>query len=148
MQALESYRDQQVSERSALGTAWHESDFVFTTALGTLVHPRNHYRAFQALLCRAGLRRVRLHDLRHTAASLLMAQGVPARVVMEIMGHFQVSITLNTYSHVDTRLTQVAADRMERRYGQKKATDLWLILWLIRARGGPSPCPGGSSSYL
>jgi integrase len=55
---------------------------------------------------------VRLHDLRHTAASLLMAQGVPARVVMEIMGHSQVSITLNTYSHADTTLTQVAADRM------------------------------------
>jgi integrase len=48
IQALESHRDQQASERSVLGTAWHESDFVFTTALGTPVHPRNDYRAFQA----------------------------------------------------------------------------------------------------
>ena len=80
--------------------------------MGTPIHPRNDYRAFQALLQRAQLREVRLHDLRHTAASLLLAQGVPSRVVMEILGHSQISVTLNTYSHVDTTLTQEAADRM------------------------------------
>ena len=76
------------------------------------VSPRDDYRAFQAPLRAAGLRRVRLHDLRHTAATLLLSQGVPARVVMEILGHSQIGVTLNTYSHVDTTLTQVAADRM------------------------------------
>ena len=81
--------------------------------MGTPIHPRNDYRAFQALLQRAQLRKVRLHDLRHTAASLLLAQGVPSRVVMEILGHSQISVTLNTYSHVDTTLTQEAADRMK-----------------------------------
>jgi integrase len=96
-----------------LGDAAVESQFVFTTQLGTPIHPRNDYRSFQQLLKRAGLRKVRLHDLRHTAASLLLAQGVPARVVMEILGHSQISITLNTYTHVDTTLTRTAADRME-----------------------------------
>lgn len=81
--------------------------------MGTPIHPRNDYRAFQALLERGQLREVRLHDLRHTAASLLLAQGVPSRVVMEILGHSQISVTLNTYSHVDTTLTQEAADRMK-----------------------------------
>lgn len=61
----------------------------------------------------ADLRRVRLHDLRHTAASLLLAQGVPARVVMEILGHSQISVTLNTYTHVDTSLTETALNGME-----------------------------------
>lgn len=75
--------------------------------------PRNDYRSFQSLTKRAGLRRIRVHDLRHTAASLLLAQGVPARVVMEILGHSQISVTLDTYTHVDPELNRVATDRME-----------------------------------
>jgi integrase len=62
--------------------------------------PRNDYRDFQRLVGAAGLRYVRLHDLRHTAASLMLAQGVSPRVVMEILGHSQISVTMNTYSHV------------------------------------------------
>ena len=84
-----------------------------TTAIGTPISPRNDYRSFQLLITKAGLRKIRLHDLRHTAATLLLAQGVPARVVMEILGHSQISVTMNTYTHVDTSLTQVAADRMQ-----------------------------------
>lgn len=55
---------------------------------------------------------VRLHDLRHTAASLLLAQGVPARVLMEMLGHSQISITMNTYSHVMPAQLRAAADAM------------------------------------
>jgi len=86
---------------------------VFTTQLGTPIHPRNDYRAFQRLIQKAGLRRVRLHDLRHTSASLLLAQGVAARVVMEILGHSQISVTLDTYTHVDPELNREATDRLE-----------------------------------
>ena len=111
--ALQAHFEQQKSERAALVESWEDQNFVFTTAVGTPIHPRNDYRAFQALLQRAQLRKVRLHDLRHTAASLLLAQGVPSRVVMEILGHSQISVTLNTYSHVDTTLTQEAAARMK-----------------------------------
>ena len=88
--------------------------WVFTTAVGTPIHPRNDYRAFRRLIDRAGVRRVRLHDLRHTAASMLLAEGVAARVVMEILGHSQVSIILNTYTHVDPELNREAAERLER----------------------------------
>ena len=73
---------------------------MFTTPIGTPVEPRNDFRQFRKLLARAGLPPVRLHDLRHTAASLLLAQDVPARVVMEILGHSQIALTMNTYSHV------------------------------------------------
>ncbi len=58
------------------------------------------------------VRRARLHDARHTAASLLLQQGVPARVVMEILGHSQISLTLDTYSHVVSELAHDAALRM------------------------------------
>lgn len=112
-ETLRSHRKRQLEQRMKLGDAWHESDFVFTTSVGTPINPRNDYRSFQLIIKKSGLRKVRLHDLRHTAASLLLAQGVPARVVMEILGHSQISVTMNTYSHVDTTLTQVAADRMQ-----------------------------------
>jgi integrase len=86
---------------------------VFTTRTGGPIHPRNDYRSFQALLKRAGIRRVRLHDLRHTTASLLLTQGVSPRVVMGILGHSQISVTMNTYSHVSPELSRGAARRME-----------------------------------
>ncbi len=60
----------------------------------------------------ANLPSVRLHDLRHTAASLLVAQGVPARVVMEILGHSQIALTMNTYSHIAPEVSREAADRI------------------------------------
>ncbi|MFL6043857.1 MAG: tyrosine-type recombinase/integrase [Propionibacteriaceae bacterium] len=61
----------------------------------------------------AGLRRVRVHDLRHTAASLMLAQGVSPRVVMEILGHSQISVTMNTYSHVTPASSREAVARVE-----------------------------------
>ncbi len=111
--ALRAHRKRQLQQRIRLGDAWHESDFIFTTAIGTPISPRNDYRSFQLLITKTGLRKIRLHDLRHTAASLLLAQDVPARVVMETLGHSQISITMNTYTHVDTSLTQATADRMQ-----------------------------------
>jgi integrase len=112
--ALERRRRLQLADRDLVGDGWPGSDLVFTTQLGTPIHPRNDYRAFQALVRRAGIRRVRLHDLRHTSASLLLAQGVPARVVMEILGHSQISVTMNTYTHVDPELSRDATERIAR----------------------------------
>jgi integrase len=67
-----------------------------------------------AELCdRAGVRRIRLHDLRHTCATLLLAQGVAPRVVMETLGHSQIGVTMNTYAHVLPVLQKDAADRMD-----------------------------------
>jgi integrase len=77
------------------------------------VHPRNDYRSFRAIIRNAGLRQIRLHDLRHTAASVLLGEGVPARVVMEILGHSQISVTLNTYAHVAPDIAREAANRVE-----------------------------------
>jgi integrase len=90
------------------GPSWQGSQCVFTTPIG----PRSDYRQFRKLLARAGVPPVRLHDLRRTAASLLLAQGVHARVVMEVLGHSQIALTMNTCSHVAPEVSREAAARM------------------------------------
>lgn len=77
VRALEDHKERQDKERAVAGSLWRGSPCVFTTPIGTPIDPRNDYREFKKLLGRAGLPPVRLHDLRHTAASLLVAQGVP-----------------------------------------------------------------------
>lgn len=89
-----------------------QTGLVFTTPRGTPVDPCNDFRAWKQLLGRAGVRDARLHDARHTAATLLLAQGIPARVAMQILGHSQISLTLGTYSHVIPELAREAADAM------------------------------------
>jgi integrase len=112
VEALRQHQERQEKEQLAAGTLWRSSPCVFTTPIGTPVDPRNDYREFKKLITRAGLPSVRLHDLRHTAASLLLAQNVPARVVMEILGHSQIALTMNTYSHVAPEVSREAAERM------------------------------------
>ena len=89
------------------------ADLVFTTTLGTPLDGISVTRRFQRVLKGAGLPRQRFHDLRHAAASYMLAAGVPARVVMETLGHSEISLTLNTYSHVLPGLGRDAADRMD-----------------------------------
>ena len=82
--------------------------------IGTAYEPRNLVRHFKILLKRAELRdESRFHDLRHTAASLLLAQGVHPRVVMEILGHSRISLTMDTYSHVMPTAMNEAAAKMD-----------------------------------
>jgi integrase len=111
--ALRAHRVRQLETRLAAGGRWQEGGFVFTSGIGTPIEPRRITREFRALLKRAGLPLIRLHDLRHSCATLLLAQGVSARVVMETLGHSQVSLTLNTYSHVLPALQQDAARKMD-----------------------------------
>ena len=91
---------------------WTDSGLVFTGLTGKPVDPRADHRDWQQLLRRAGVPAARLHDARHTAATLLLAQGVPARVVMALLGHSQITLTLGTYTHVVPELARDAAARM------------------------------------
>jgi integrase len=112
--ALRQRHIKQLEERLLAGSRWQASGFVFTSMVGTPLEPRNAYRQFQKALERAQLPHARFHDLRHTCATLLLVQGVPARVVMETLGHSQISLTMNTYSHVLPDLQREAADQMDR----------------------------------
>ena len=115
--ALRAHRARQLEERLRAGSTWQETGFVFTTPIGMPLDGANVSRAFHRALEAAGLPRQRFHDLRHAAASLMLAQGVPARVVMEALGHSQISLTMNLYSHVVPALLQDAADKMDAALG-------------------------------
>lgn len=103
-------RQDKEKERSAL--RWRETDLVFCRPNGYPLSGSVITHRFQDLLAQAGIPRRRFHDLRHSCATLLLAQGVPARVVMDVLGHSQISLTLNTYTHVLPELKREAADRM------------------------------------
>ena len=111
--ALREHRVRQLEERLVAGSRWIDSGLVFTTSIGSPLEGTNVTRYFQTILERAGLPRIRFHDLRHTCASLLLAQGVQPRMVMETLGHSQISLTMNTYSHVMPAMRKDAADRMD-----------------------------------
>ena len=100
VKGLKRHRNRQRKERLKAGSWWNPSNLVFTSTIGTPLDERNVRKAFRAILHNAKLPKIRIHDLRHTCASLLLAQGVNPRVVMETLGHSQISLTLDTYSHV------------------------------------------------
>ncbi|MFE4423898.1 tyrosine-type recombinase/integrase [Streptomyces sp. NPDC056817] len=96
------------------GVAWSETGYVFATRNGRPVEPRNVYRSFTRVAADAGLRVVRLHDARHGCATLLTAAGVAPRVIMEILGHSQISITMDVYTHVVHDTQREAISHMDR----------------------------------
>lgn len=111
--ALTAHRARQNLERLAAGGAWVDNGLVFTTPRGTPLEPSNVLKRFKAILDGAGLPRQRFHDLRHCAASLMLAQGVPMRVVMDILGHTQMATTADLYSHVMPAAHREVADLMD-----------------------------------
>ncbi len=113
LQRLRDHRRQQVEERLASGEEWKESGFVFTTPEGVPLEGTTVTRHFHRHLDPAGLEQRRFHDLRHSCATLLLVQGVSPRVVMDVLGHSEIAMTMNTYSHVVPELRRDAADRME-----------------------------------
>jgi integrase len=115
--ALRRRRVQQIQERFVAGRAWVETGYVFTTGVGTTLDGEAVTRALQRILVEADLPKLRFHDLRHGAASLLLSQGVAARVVMEVLGHSQISTTQNVYQHVMPSLVDEAAAAIDRALG-------------------------------
>ena len=100
LDALKRQQERQRGERVLAGSKWVDTRLVFTTTIGTPLDERNVRRVFKEVLEAAELPALRIHDLRHTTATLLLTQGVHPRVVMETLGHSQISLTLDTYSHV------------------------------------------------
>ncbi|HZU05719.1 MAG TPA: site-specific integrase [Chloroflexota bacterium] len=112
VEVLRRHRARQLEERLQAGAAWQDSGLVFTSTIGTPLEPRNVVRHFHGLLAKAGLPRRSFHQLRHTAASLLLAQGVDIRVVQQVLGHSQIALTANLYAHVLPVLLREAAQKM------------------------------------
>jgi integrase len=122
--ALRAHHVWQAEERLALGAAWDASlDLVFPNAIGGIMIPHNlAKRGFKRLLQRAGLSdELHFHCLRHTAATMLLSRGVHPKVVSEMLGHADISITLRVYAHVTPTMQQAAVDVMERVFGRRGA---------------------------
>jgi integrase len=110
--ALRAHRVRQHQERLVAGYRWQDMGFVFTTRIGTPVDPANLLDWFKRILKDAELPHIRFHDLRHSAASLLLALNVHPRVVMELLGHSQISLTMDTYSHVVPDMLREAVGKL------------------------------------
>ncbi len=112
LHSLKHHHEQQQHEREAAGTTWQHSGHMFTTAQGGSIDPTNLTRTFTTLLRNAGLRRIRFHDLRHSAATLLLEQGVELVVIKELLGHAHIGVTASVYAHVRLRLQRDAIDTL------------------------------------
>jgi integrase len=110
VEALQAHWERQQIERANMGDQYTDNDLVFPNGFGGIMIPHNiTKRGFKRLLAKAGLSTtLRFHDLRHTAATLLIAAGVPVKVVSEMLGHSSVTITLTTYAHVLPAMQQSA----------------------------------------
>lgn len=115
--ALRRHRAGQAEERLVAGERWCDHGLVFTTRTGRPLDHRYVVRTWDRIQENAGVERHRLYDARHTAATFLLAQGVPPRVVMEILGHSTYQLTMDLYSHVVPALLDEAAEAMDRVLG-------------------------------
>ncbi|MFN2569635.1 MAG: tyrosine-type recombinase/integrase [Candidatus Dormibacteria bacterium] len=97
----------------AAANLWEDHGLVFCNQVGKYLQAQQVLVGLHELLARAGLPRVRFHDLRHTAATLLLSQGIHPKIVSEMLGHSTVAITLDLYSHVTMTMQREAADAMD-----------------------------------
>ncbi len=99
---------------SVIQPLWQEHDYVFCTSIGTHIHPTTDMlEQLNALLEKADLPHIRFHDLRHSAATLLLSQGVHPKVVQELLGHSTINMTMDVYSHVLPSMQQEAINKRQ-----------------------------------
>lgn len=113
VEALKLHYSLQVDEKNNAKRLWREHGLVFPSEVGTPLNSNNVVRAFRSLLIEAGLPQIRFHDLRHTAASLMLNNGVDVLVVSRRLGHAKASITLDVYGHLLSDTQERAAEMIE-----------------------------------
>ena len=113
VQALRAWSRSQAGEQFAAGQGWQDTGLVFTNQLGGPIEPRNMNRMFYRLCEKAGVPKVRVHDLRHSCATLLFAQGVEAATVQAILRHSSIAVTTGIYMEVIERVKRDALDSMD-----------------------------------
>ncbi|WP_433258776.1 tyrosine-type recombinase/integrase [Streptosporangium sp. CA-135522] len=109
---MKRHREQQHAEQDGAGADWQGSGYVFTTPQGRPIDPTNLIWTFTTLLRKAGLRRIRFHDLRHSTAPLLLDQSVELVIIKELLGHAHIGVTATVYAHVRLRLQRDAIDTL------------------------------------
>ena len=112
--ALRAHKRRQAAERLSVGELWQDTDLVFTSEVGTPLDPSNFRHSFDRVAAEAGLVGWHPHELRHSCASILLAQGVPIEVVSRVLGHSSIRITADVYGHILDPQRQQAAEAMAR----------------------------------
>src|SRR5579859_4480292 len=120
VEALRTHRAQQAEARLAAGPRWENKNLVFCNQKGGYYNLTVLYRQFKRLLLSAELPDIRFHDLRHSAATILIAMGVHVKVVSELLGHSSVAITLGIYSHVLPGMQREAMNDLDALYRQNQ----------------------------
>jgi integrase len=107
-----------LEEKMRLAGLYKDHGLIFASGVGTPVNPENLVkRSFKPLLKKAGLPKIRFHDLRHTCATLLLGRGVHPKLVQEHLGHATIAMTLDTYSHYLPSMGDQAAGAMGNAFG-------------------------------
>ena len=112
IEALKKHRRDQEGAIEKAGSIWEKRGLVFCNARGGFLSPSSLRYAFRKLLRDAGLPRMRLHDLRHSTATILLSMGVHPKVVQELLGHGSIAMTMDTYSHVLPSMQREAMGKM------------------------------------
>ena len=123
LEALKRHYASQLEAKLKADAYWQEYDYVFCTLHGTHLNPNHVVEEFKKILNRAGLPNIRFHDLRHSAATLLLSLGVHPKVVQELLGHTQISMTMDVYSHVLPGMQQDAMRQLDAALIQQKGND-------------------------
>lgn len=110
---LKEHKKDQIKQRLQYGEGYQDNNLVFCNEDGSFVNPGSITRRFNNYLERAGVKKIRLHDLRHTHASLLLKAGVQPKVVQERLGHSSITITMDMYSHLFPSIQKEAAQRLD-----------------------------------
>jgi integrase len=113
LEKLRQHWKAQQLERQFAGQRWQENDLVFPSTIGSPCDQGNLYRDFRRIVVKAGLPPIRFHDLRHTAASLMLNHNIPPIVVSRRLGHYKASFTLDIYGHLIPEMQDEAADLMD-----------------------------------
>ncbi|MFJ1645444.1 tyrosine-type recombinase/integrase [Streptomyces sp. NPDC088258] len=112
LHSLKEHKERQDRERETAGSTWQDSVPLFTTPTGGPLDPGQPHPPLRSSLNRAGLRRIRFHDLRHSTATLLLEQGVELVVIKELLGYAHIGVTASVYAHVRLRLQRQAIDAL------------------------------------
>jgi integrase len=120
VEMLETQKQELEVLKEKVGEAWEDRDLVFPNLKGGYFSPNYLLRVFKKILCRAGMADMRIHDLRHSTVTILLAKGVHIKVISELLGHSDIVITLRTYGHLLPSLQSDVVTAWEEEFSGKE----------------------------